>query len=89
MIVIKSIKGLKFPLRDVYAVGYAHSTGLGFFDTETKEWVSGMDNEGSTEFPYIPVGGRNACEHILADSGDFFTKSPRVKSLCQTEKEAK
>lgn len=80
-IVIKSIKGLKFPLRDTNAKGYAHSTGLAFYDTETNEWIAGNDRFGSTMFPYVPVGGRRALNQILENSGEFFTKQPRVKSL--------
>ena len=79
-IVIKSVKGLKFELTDSRK-GYAESTGLGLFDTETNEWISGNDKNGSTNFPYVPVGGRKACESILADSGDFFKLQPRVRSI--------
>jgi len=78
MIIIKSIKGLKFKLRDKNATGYAHSTGLAFFDSETGEFIAGNDKNGSTEFPYVPMGGRKACNAILNDRGDFFELQPRV-----------
>lgn len=81
MIIIKSIKGFKFQLRNKNETGYAHGTGLAFFDNKTKEFISGNDKDGSTEFPYVPAGGRVACNQILSDSGEFFNKQPRVKAL--------
>jgi hypothetical protein len=80
-IVIRSISGLKFALTGERQ-GYAHSKGLGFFDTESNEWISGNNVDGSsTEFPYIPAGGRAACKQILDNPGEFFNLQPRVKSL--------
>ena len=85
-IVIKSIKGLKFALPNARKGGYAYSTGLAFYDTTTNEWIAGnkktKDGKNiSTEFPYVPLGGRRGLKIILADSGTFFETQPRVKSL--------
>lgn len=80
-IIIKSIKGHKFPLREAGKTGYAYGTGLGFYDNESHEWIAGNDKFGSTMFPYRPAGGRKAALQILGDSGEFFTKQPRIKSL--------
>lgn len=78
MIVIKSIKGLKFPLtgKNAGKDGYAYGTGLAFFDNVTKEWIANGD-----DFPYVPLGGRSGLNKILADSGEFFDVSPRIKSI--------
>jgi len=80
-IIIKSVSGYKFNLVG-NREGYAHSTGLAFYDTATDEWIAGnVSNGESTNFPYIPVGGRKALKQILSDSGDFFKLQPRVKNI--------
>lgn len=84
-IIIRSIKGLKFALKDKSIDGFAKGTGLGFFDTETNDWVSNynyVDNYDE-EFPYIPIGGRKALNIILESPSNFqfIYSKHRVKSI--------
>lgn len=79
-IIIKKVNGLKFALTGNRS-GYAHSTGFGFFDTDSNEWIAGTRNGISTEFPYLPIGGKKACKQIMDNPGEFFNLEPRVKSI--------
>ena len=77
-IIIKSVKGYKFPLKSGQSNGYCYSTGLALYDNVSNEWIS---SNGSEHSPYVPLGCIKFLKIILENPGEFLNLSPRCKSI--------